>query len=91
MCIGATLAFLSSLQTSSSTSIFLWIPFATQIGMIFAIGIRECASIAWRGIQGVLLSLLNGLQAPMGADDARLPQYEDPRPLISLASRPDRP
>lgn len=63
MCIGATLAFLSSLQTSGSDSIFLLIPLGTQIGIILALGIRECASIAWRGTQGVLLSLLDGLRS----------------------------
>lgn len=91
MCIGATLAFLSSLQTSGSDSIFLLIPLGTQIGIIFALGICECASIAWRGTQGVLLSLLDELRALVGADDTRLPRYEDPRPITNSASRPDRP
>lgn len=75
-CIGAIIAFFNSLRTSNTKSLFLWVPLGTQIGILVAVGLQECASIVWRNILSLLLSLLDGLRGLMGTQQCLLPLYE---------------
>jgi hypothetical protein len=76
ICIATTLGYLSYLHNNNSKNgtLFLWTPFAVQIGIFLAVGLQECASVlSWRKFRGVLLSFLDGLRLLMGAEDDRLP------------------
>lgn len=61
LCIGAVAALLSTLQAESS-DISVYIPMATQIGIILAIGLQQCALVLCRRVRRLLLSLLDALQ-----------------------------
>lgn len=74
ICIGAVAAFLNSLYNGDRISWFLWTPFVIQLGIFLAAGIQECLSlVSWRKIRGLLLSFLDGLRLLLGAEEMRLP------------------
>lgn len=82
------MAFLSSLLPSSGNALFLWTPIGTQVGILFAVGLQECASkISWRRIRRLVLSFLEGLLELMGAGEPRIPFHEQSR----YTSPPRRP
>ncbi|KAI0159219.1 hypothetical protein BJ166DRAFT_325461 [Pestalotiopsis sp. NC0098] len=89
ICVGATMAFLSSILPNSGNTFFLWTPIGTQVGILLAIGLRECIlMISWRRIRRLVLSFLEGLQELMGVEGPRLPTYEHDLLGYTPPSRP---
>lgn len=74
------MAFLSFLHPGAGNALFLWTPIATQVGILLAAGLQECASmVSWRRIRRLVLSFLEGLLELMGAGEPRIPLYEQNR------------
>lgn len=71
------MAFLDSLHDDNDDTLFLWMPIATQIGIFLAVSLHECAAVAWRQIQGLLLFFQERLQLLLDGDDVPMPMHEN--------------
>jgi hypothetical protein len=54
------MTFINSLQARDDTNLFLWLPFAIQIGIFLGISLENCIIVSQKRIHVFLLLFLEG-------------------------------